>query len=211
MLGFGLQNLYIVKIKSRTTRRQPYHHGALRAALIDAAGQLLTERGPAGVGLREAARRAGVSQAAPYHYFGSKAALLNAVGEAAFARFEEMQTAALERASREPGARLSALVTCYIRFALERPHLFAAMTPRITERFVGAVRSARLAAGHDDLDADAMAMLLMAVPHGLAALYISGRLATAGATPILVEQLARAALDALLSIPTQDGGGEWAV
>ena len=41
-----------------------YHHGNLRAALLDSALVVLTEKGVAGFSTREAARRAGVSQSA---------------------------------------------------------------------------------------------------------------------------------------------------
>ena len=56
-----------------------YHHGHLRSALLDAALEVLTEKGLAGLRLREVARRAGVSEAAPYHHFASKAALVEAL------------------------------------------------------------------------------------------------------------------------------------
>ncbi|MYR36677.1 TetR family transcriptional regulator [Streptomyces sp. SID4944] len=42
-----------------------YHHGNLHAALLDSALTVLTEKGVAGFSMREAARRAGVSQSAP--------------------------------------------------------------------------------------------------------------------------------------------------
>jgi AcrR family transcriptional regulator len=58
---------------------RPYHHGHLRRALLDAALQVLTEEGLAGLTLRAVARRAGVSEAAPYHHFASKAALVEAL------------------------------------------------------------------------------------------------------------------------------------
>lgn len=202
-----------------------YHHGALREALIDAAARLLGEQGPSGVSLREAARRAGVSQAAPYHYFRSKAALLAAVGEAGFAALDQWQAAALARAGDDPIARLTTLVTIYLRFALERPHYFGAMfrrqaaadalrgeaATRVTDRFVDSVRAVRTAAKHDDLDPTAIATLLWAVPHGLATLYLDSPLAREGATPVLLEHLARASIEPLISIPPQDVTADWAV
>ncbi|HEY7700616.1 MAG TPA: helix-turn-helix domain-containing protein, partial [Vicinamibacteria bacterium] len=42
-------------------KRNPYHHGALREALLEVAEELLSERGVEGFTLRECARRAGVS------------------------------------------------------------------------------------------------------------------------------------------------------
>jgi AcrR family transcriptional regulator len=63
---------------------QGYHHGDLRAALIDAAKALIAERGVDGFSLRAAARRAGVSAAAPAHHFGDVRGLLTAVATGAF-------------------------------------------------------------------------------------------------------------------------------
>jgi AcrR family transcriptional regulator len=211
-------NLNIVKTK------RAYHHGALREALINAAARLLAEQGPSGVSLREAARRAGVSQAAPYHYFRSKSALLAAVGEAGYQALDDLQRAALARAGDDPFLRLSTLMTIYLRFALERPHYFGAMfrrpaadvsagtaAARVTERLTDAVRAARAAAGREDLDPSAIATLIWAVPHGLAMLYLEGPIARDGATPVLLEQLARAALEPLIGMGAQEIHGEWAV
>src|SRR5213079_782408 len=48
----------------------PYHHGALRDALLLAAERVLERDGLAGLTLRAVAREAGVSHAAPTHHFG---------------------------------------------------------------------------------------------------------------------------------------------
>lgn len=64
-----------------------YHHGDLREALVAAGLALLEEGGdPASLGLREAARRAGVSAMAPYRHFSDKDALLAAVATVGFER-----------------------------------------------------------------------------------------------------------------------------
>ena len=47
-------------------KRRGYHHGNLREALIDTALSLISQKGPAGFTIAEAARAAGVSPAAPY-------------------------------------------------------------------------------------------------------------------------------------------------
>ncbi|MBX9748821.1 MAG: TetR family transcriptional regulator, partial [Roseococcus sp.] len=62
-----------------STLEKPYHHGDLRAALLDAADALLDEGGDGAVSLREAARRAGVSPTAAYRHFADKEALLAAL------------------------------------------------------------------------------------------------------------------------------------
>lgn len=76
-----------------------YHHGGLREALVEAGLAILEEGGdPASLGLREAARRAGVSAMAPYRHFPDKDALLAAVATVGFERLR----AALEAAD-DPG------------------------------------------------------------------------------------------------------------
>jgi AcrR family transcriptional regulator len=59
--------------------KQTYHHGDLRRALLEAAAEVINEQGPAGLSLRDLARRAGVSHAAPTHHFRDKAGLLTAL------------------------------------------------------------------------------------------------------------------------------------
>ena len=71
-----------------------YHHGDLKSALIEAASVILETRGADALTLREAARRAGVSEAAPYRHFADKAALIEAViGESLDALQEEIANA----------------------------------------------------------------------------------------------------------------------
>lgn len=93
-----------------------YHHGALRQALIEAAEQVIAERGVDGFSLRETARRAGVSPAAPGHHFKDARGLLTAVAAQAFREFGD----ALEEANRAPDrqSRIRAQGLAYVRFAL---------------------------------------------------------------------------------------------
>src|SRR6185437_15171104 len=55
----------------------PYHHGALRDALLEAAERVLERDGLAGLTLRAVAREAGVSHAAPTHHFGDLTGLVS--------------------------------------------------------------------------------------------------------------------------------------
>jgi AcrR family transcriptional regulator len=176
---------------------------------VEAAAELAAERGAAAVSLRETARRAGVSQAAPYHYFSDKSALLAAVAEQGFREFDATQAAAYDAAPDDAVARLQALGTAYVRFALAKPHFFRVMfrphlvehtrfpelsevSRRSFERLVATTRAARLAFGHDDADPLAAATLVWSVPHGLATLYLEGPISE-GTTPQALEALARLA------------------
>lgn len=68
----------------RRGRRRTYHHGNLRAALVETAVRLVQREGIEALSLRSVARLAGVSAAAPYRHFADKRALLAAVAEEGF-------------------------------------------------------------------------------------------------------------------------------
>lgn len=100
-----------------------YHHGDLRAALIDAALTLVGEGAGEAMSLREAARRAGVSATAVYRHFADKDALLGAVATAGLARLGAAQRAAYDAAG-GGAAGFNATGVAYVRFALANPALF---------------------------------------------------------------------------------------
>ena len=98
--------------------KRAYHHGDLRRALLDQALALAAERGPAALTLREAARRAGVTEAAPYRHFRSKDALVAALAEEGFGALLERTRRALARAAervRRGGCPRWASPTCASR------------------------------------------------------------------------------------------------
>lgn len=105
-------------------RRKSYHHGSLREALLEAALAILQDHPADAVGLREVARKVGVSTAAPYRHFESREALLAALAERGF---RELQSR-LQSAINEHGpAALSELGREYVSFALENQNLFDLM------------------------------------------------------------------------------------
>jgi len=57
-------------------RKQGYHHGNLKQALIDAALELIRAKGPTGFTLSEAAKTAGVTPAAVYRHFDGREELI---------------------------------------------------------------------------------------------------------------------------------------
>ena len=116
--------------KRRSSRRpsaalKPYHHGDLRRVLVEAALQLVEEGGAAGVSVREAARRAGVSPGAPFRHFPSRDALMNAVAEEAQRRFRaEIEAALAQAPSGDPLARFRCMGLAYLRWAIRNPTYF---------------------------------------------------------------------------------------
>lgn len=97
-----------------------YHHGNLRAALLQAGEQLLEERGLAALSLRELARAAGVSHTAPYRHFKDKAALLRGIAQCGFERLRADIEAA-GRGAGDPAQRLEEAAVAYVEFAVRHP------------------------------------------------------------------------------------------
>jgi AcrR family transcriptional regulator len=106
-----------------TTRAKRYHHGDLKAALVDGAIELIVERGVRGFSLAELSRRLGVTVAAPYRHFASRDELLAAVAVRALQEFGEA-LAAQSSETDPPEERLAAMAGGYVRFAVEQPALF---------------------------------------------------------------------------------------
>jgi AcrR family transcriptional regulator len=83
-------------------KRRGYHHGNLREALVQAALDLIGDKGPAGFTFADAARWAGVSPAAPYRHFRDRDALMADVAKRGFEKFTEALTRAWNQGRPEP-------------------------------------------------------------------------------------------------------------
>ncbi|ARZ65967.1 TetR family transcriptional regulator [Streptomyces albireticuli] len=98
----------------------------LRERLIDIGVDLVMTEGTASLGLREIARRAGVSHGAPRRYFPTHHALLSAIAHRGFAdlkgRFE-----AATGGTTSPRGQLRALGRAYVGYALEHRGMFELM------------------------------------------------------------------------------------
>ena len=106
---------------------RPYHHGALREALLEQAERTVRERGADALSLRELAREVGVSHGAPRRHFPDRQALLDAVAEAGFDRLGAELRAAADGAGEEFEPRLRATAAAYVRFATRDPALLDLM------------------------------------------------------------------------------------
>ncbi len=146
------------KLRGQKTR---YHHGDLRRALLEAAMTLIDIRGRAALTLREAARRAGVSEAAPYRHFANLDDLLGAVALEGY----EMLIADLENASGARGRR-----DAYLAFAGDFPGRYALMFGPLADRKAVARREEEVAhVAELTEEAGGLATL-----HGLASLSLAG-------------------------------------
>jgi len=170
-----------------------YHHGDLPAALLAAVESAVTDGGVSGVSLRDVARRAGVSHSAPAHHFGSKAGLLTAFATAGYQLLA--QSVIEEVAVSDPGdgvAELAAIGRGYVRFAVGHPaHFevmfrldaldsdnadFTAASETAYELLTATIERCRAAGRLHGRSPEVVAVSAWSLVHGLAALWISGRL-----------------------------------
>jgi AcrR family transcriptional regulator len=116
------------------TRMKPgsaaYHHGDLKATLLEYGIELARAGGPDAVSLRAVQRRAGVSNAAAYRHYADRWALLEAIGNYASARMADAMQEAIGAVPDGPDpvaaarAHFQATGAAYIDFALSEPGLF---------------------------------------------------------------------------------------
>jgi AcrR family transcriptional regulator len=104
-----------------------YHHGQLRRAVLDAALELIVERGVGSFSMREVARRAGVSHNAPYHHFADKGELVEELVVESFGALTDALHEARAEAVSGAVGRLQASGVAYVRFAFENPERFRLM------------------------------------------------------------------------------------
>jgi len=161
-----------------------------RAALLRAMEQLAREQGVNSVGLREVARRAGLSHAAPTHFFGSREGMIRALALEGLALLDDELCTAQERAAHLPGReRLVQDSLEFVAFAQRNPAHFDAMfrTPSIArgDETLDRARLAALgglralvvevhAAGDIRGDVESTFLQLCAMSHGIASLAVDG-------------------------------------
>ena len=104
----------------------PYHHGALRDALLEAAERVLERDGLPGLTLRAVAREAGVSHAAPTHHFGDLTGLLSELAAIGYRRFTAALGAA-RAAATLPNEKGLASAKAYLRYARAHPGMYGLM------------------------------------------------------------------------------------
>ncbi|MFK7989760.1 MAG: TetR/AcrR family transcriptional regulator [Sandaracinaceae bacterium] len=166
-----------------------YHHGDLRAALLEGALALIEEGGVSALSLRAVARRVGVSAGAPYHHFPSRSALLAAIAMDGFSRLHAAIDASMEGI--DGPERLDACGVGYVRFALSNPAHFRVMfRPELASReefpeveecaspvfrhLIGLVQRGQEEGSVPAGDWQPQVLLAWAACHGLASLLLDG-------------------------------------
>ncbi|WP_024507345.1 TetR/AcrR family transcriptional regulator [Bradyrhizobium sp. ARR65] len=178
--------------KDQRRAERGYHHGNLKEALLQAALDLIAQKGAAGFTFADAARMAGVSPAAPYRHFRDRDELLSSIAQRGFEQFEAALTGAWDDGRPDTITAFERVGRAYLAFAREEPAFYSAMfesglpadsNPALmaaSERAFGVLRAAaeRLAAlappGVPRPPAMMMALHIWAMSHGIASLFGRG-------------------------------------
>ena len=178
--------------KEERRAERGYHHGNLKEALLQAALDLIAQKGAAGFTFADAARMAGVSPAAPYRHFRDRDELLSSIAQRGFEQFEARLTAAWDDGRPDTVTAFERVGKAYLAFAREAPAYYSAMfesglavdvSPALmaaSERAFAVIRAAaeRLAAlappGTPRPPALMMALHIWSMSHGVASLFARG-------------------------------------
>jgi AcrR family transcriptional regulator len=173
----------------------PYHHGALRDALLKAAERVLERDGLAGLTLRAVAREAGVSHAAPTHHFGDLTGLVSELAAIGFREFNAAMVAAGATSGPSLLEKAMARAKAYVAYAQAHPGKYGLMfrTERLdmtrpslheaaSASFAGLAGSIGAILNQEDaenalsLDQAAAIVRAWSLLHGFTSLLLDGRL-----------------------------------
>lgn len=107
--------------------KRGYHHGNLRAALVEAALRLIEEKGPTGFALSEAAKQAGVTPAAVYRHFAGREDLIAEAARQGYEIFADLMEYAYDTGQPSALASFEATGRAYLAFARKYPGHYVAM------------------------------------------------------------------------------------
>src|SRR6201982_3663720 len=108
-------------------RERGYHHGNLKEALLQAALDLIGQKGAAGFTFADAARMAGVSPAAPYRHFRDRDELLSSIAQRGFEQFEGALSEAWDDGRPDTVTAFERVGRAYLDFARQQPAFYSAM------------------------------------------------------------------------------------
>jgi AcrR family transcriptional regulator len=173
----------------------PYHHGALRDALLEAAERVLERDGLSGLTLRAVAREAGVSHAAPTHHFGDLTGLVSELAAIGFRQFNATMAAARATSSVQIEKAMAG-AKAYVAYAQAHPGMYGLMfraerldmsRPSLCEAANASFAGLAAAVGasrHEQISEEALSLEQAAaiarawsLVHGFTMLLLDGRLA----------------------------------
>ena len=107
--------------------KRGYHHGNLKAALVEGALQLIEGKGPTGFTLSEAAKQAGVTPAAVYRHFEGRDDLIAEAAREGYEVFGDLMEYAYAGGQPSALTAFEATGRAYLAFARKYPGHYIAM------------------------------------------------------------------------------------
>lgn len=177
--------------------KQGYHHGDLKAQLIQKGIEILNDEGYEGFSLRKVARECGVSQTAPYRHFKDKNAMVSEIVKYALGRFNESLADAVAKHPDNTGDQIKEMGVAYVRFFIENPQymrlLFLSDTRMIPPEalcgagdynreghpfgtFLSAVQRYKESSPDDTRDPGELLITWWGLVHGIAVLAVRGEI-----------------------------------
>ncbi|SFS57907.1 transcriptional regulator, TetR family [Sulfitobacter marinus] len=167
--------------------KQPFHHGSLKQALLDASGALLDQQGPEGVTIRAIAREVGVSHAAPVNHYKDREALLTALATVLFKDILASVQEKLSDKNLPASTRISAFAIVLFEYAMAYPNRYRLLwhtglvnhdDPElldVMDQFYNACRAEIAGAGLcSEQDTETYAIALWSLVHGYTDLRLTG-------------------------------------
>jgi AcrR family transcriptional regulator len=191
-----------------------YHHGNLRASLLEETARMIAEAGVGSVTMRALGERLGVSRAAAYRHFPDKTSLLAAV---AAVGFENLNAKLLRIDADAPASgmeRFRLLGEAYVLFALDNPAHYRLMygeqslarsevpelraaADRLFAHLAAIIESQQKAGRVKREDPQMLAYIAWSAMHGLASLLIDGQIDAATDVDQLIRHATRTVLDGM--------------
>lgn len=107
--------------------KRGYHHGNLRQALVDAALELIEQKGPNGFTLSEAAKDVGVTPAAVYRHFEGRDDLIAEAARQGYVVFADLMEHAYNDGQPSALAAFEQTGRAYLAFSRKYPGHYVAM------------------------------------------------------------------------------------
>ncbi len=101
--------------------KNKFHHGNLRAELIQTAVKMISEEGLEKVTMRALGQRVGVSRTAPYRHFANKTMLLCAIAKEGCQKLTLQYQKINQDTSIDTLSKLMKLMITYIEFSIKNP------------------------------------------------------------------------------------------
>ncbi len=178
-------------------KKNQYHHGDLRATLLEATAKIIVEEGVEKVTMRALSQEIGVSRTAPYRHFPDKTALLCAVAEDGFNKLRKHLQLVTRNTSTDALSRFENMALAYVDFAVRNsahyrlmfgkevvvtqppPLELQAAAKSAFDEVISAIEACQEEGCIRLADSLSLANVAWATTHGLSTLLIDGQIQTA--------------------------------